>query len=439
MPARNAASSASSMRTGARLRERGRAISANSLERSTQSASSPEQRAPSSPLGTLAAMGVRLALETTAARGDRRALARGRPRRRHDASRESCSGSSIRVPSMRSRRGFRAASRSSRRRTGRRRRPRWRRRSSAPTRRLAWNRAGANLLSGIASALVAARRRGSRPVRGRRGRASRGARAHASTGRRARRTSSATSSTATASSRSSPSAGARRSRRSRRRRRSSSTPTIRSSRTSPTGASARFGSASTTRAMRGPALQHAADSKYCVRCGAPYEYAAAYVGHLGDYRCPECGHARPAARRRGARTSSCAGSVASRFRLVTPAGERRRSSSRFPGLYNVYNATAAAALALAVGASLEDVRAGLERFSAAFGRFERIPTGGKSVVLLLIKNPAGANEVRANARDGRSARSRASRSTTRSPTARTSRGSGTSTSSRSSSMSGSSS
>ena len=42
-----------------------------------------------------------------------------------------------------------------------------------------------------------------------------------------------------------------------------------------------------------PALQHAADSKYCVRCGTPYEYEAAYVGHLGAYRCPACGHARP--------------------------------------------------------------------------------------------------------------------------------------------------
>src|SRR5215211_2342300 len=40
-------------------------------------------------------------------------------------------------------------------------------------------------------------------------------------------------------------------------------------------------------------LQHAADSKYCLVCGTPYGYAAAYVGHLGDYRCPNCGHARP--------------------------------------------------------------------------------------------------------------------------------------------------
>jgi len=35
----------------------------------------------------------------------------------------------------------------------------------------------------------------------------------------------------------------------------------------------------------------------------------------------------------------------------------------------------------------------LERFGAAFGRFERIQTGDKSILLLLIKNPAGANEV----------------------------------------------
>ena len=42
-----------------------------------------------------------------------------------------------------------------------------------------------------------------------------------------------------------------------------------------------------------PSLQHAADSKHCVRCGTPYVYAAAYVGHLGDYSCPRGDHARP--------------------------------------------------------------------------------------------------------------------------------------------------
>jgi UDP-N-acetylmuramyl tripeptide synthase len=139
------------------------------------------------------------------------------------------------------------------------------------------------------------------------------------------------------------------------------------------------------------ALQHAADSKYCVRCGAPYEYAAIYVGHLGDYRCPQCDHRRPELDV-VATDIELRGLLAARFRLLAPAGTTEIELA-LPGLYNVYNATAAAALALSLGASLQDVREGLSRFSAAFGRFERIPAGGKSVVLLLIKNPAGANEV----------------------------------------------
>ena len=138
-------------------------------------------------------------------------------------------------------------------------------------------------------------------------------------------------------------------------------------------------------------LEHAADSKYCARCGAPYDFVAVYVGHLGDYRCPSCGHARPPLDV-AARDIELRGLHASRFRLVTDVGETEIELA-LPGLYNVYNATAAASLCLALDASLEDVRSGLARFSAAFGRFERIPAGGKSIVLLLIKNPAGANEV----------------------------------------------
>src|SRR5207245_8816501 len=92
-----------------------------------------------------------------------------------------------------------------------------------------------------------------------------------------------------------------------------------------------------------PALQHAADSKYCLRCGTPYEYAAAYVGHLGDYRCPACGHARPALDV-AARRVELRGTDGAAFDLVTPEGTRRVELA-LPGLYNVYNALAAATLA----------------------------------------------------------------------------------------------
>jgi UDP-N-acetylmuramyl tripeptide synthase len=138
-------------------------------------------------------------------------------------------------------------------------------------------------------------------------------------------------------------------------------------------------------------LQHAADSKYCVRCGAPYEYAAAYVGHLGDYRCPSCGHSRPTLSV-VARAIELAGLESVSFELVTPSGARRVRLD-VPGLYNVYNALAAASLALSLGSPLEEIVSGLESFTAAFGRFERITVGDRGLLMLLIKNPAGANEA----------------------------------------------
>ena len=138
-------------------------------------------------------------------------------------------------------------------------------------------------------------------------------------------------------------------------------------------------------------LPHAADSKYCRTCGAPYAYRAAYVGHLGDYVCLNCLDRRPELDV-AARSIELSGLESVAFDLVAPGGTRRVSLP-LPGLYNVYNALAASSLALVLGASLDEIEAGLGRFRAAFGRFERIPAGDKNVLLLLIKNPAGANEV----------------------------------------------
>ncbi len=147
-----------------------------------------------------------------------------------------------------------------------------------------------------------------------------------------------------------------------------------------------------------PTLQHAADSRYCIVCGTPYEFAAAYVGHLGDYRCPACGHSRPELQV-VAREIELRGLESAAFELVTPAGSVR-IELRLPGLYNVYNAVGAAALAQALGAGLDEIKVGLKRFAAAFGRFERIASGDKSILVLLIKNPAGANEVVRTLEDG---------------------------------------
>jgi UDP-N-acetylmuramyl tripeptide synthase len=140
-----------------------------------------------------------------------------------------------------------------------------------------------------------------------------------------------------------------------------------------------------------PELQHASDSKHCRRCGHPYAYEAVYLGHLGRYHCPNCGRRRPDAQVVATRVKLL-GMKGSEVDMRTPAGPM---SVRLPlpGLYNVYNALAAAASALALGAAAEHVRAGLEGAAAVFGRVETIAVAGRDVSILLVKNPAGANEV----------------------------------------------
>ena len=140
-----------------------------------------------------------------------------------------------------------------------------------------------------------------------------------------------------------------------------------------------------------PQLQHAFDAKHCRRCGHPYAYERAFVGHLGHYSCPNCGARRP--RPEVAATSiELDGMRGSRSTVRTPAGEIQLDLP-LPGLYNVYNALAAIAAGLRLGVAPQRIAAALAEMRAAFGRVETIEVAGKAVSILLVKNPAGANEV----------------------------------------------
>jgi lipid II isoglutaminyl synthase (glutamine-hydrolysing) len=140
-----------------------------------------------------------------------------------------------------------------------------------------------------------------------------------------------------------------------------------------------------------PELQHAHDAKHCRRCGAPYVYDRAFVGHLGHYSCPNCDADRPTPDVAAARIE-LHGISGSRVHITTPEGDLDLDLP-LPGLYNVYNALAAVTAGLRSGVSLDRVRGGLESMRAVFGRVETIEVAGKPVSILLIKNPAGANEV----------------------------------------------
>jgi lipid II isoglutaminyl synthase (glutamine-hydrolysing) len=140
-----------------------------------------------------------------------------------------------------------------------------------------------------------------------------------------------------------------------------------------------------------PGMAHAADSKHCRRCGAPYIYDYVFLGHLGHYHCEACGATRPAPAVAATRVV-LDGLRGARVTLRLGA-ESVDVALPLPGLYNVYNALAAAALGTALGATPAEIVAGLEATAAAFGRAETVSLGGRDLLLLLVKNPAGANEV----------------------------------------------
>jgi UDP-N-acetylmuramyl tripeptide synthase len=140
-----------------------------------------------------------------------------------------------------------------------------------------------------------------------------------------------------------------------------------------------------------PELQHAFDAKHCRRCGAPYAYERAFVGHLGHYSCPACGAERP--RPEVAATAiELRGMDGSLVELRTPLGPIEIDLP-LPGLYNVYNALAAVTAAIELGVESERIASALAGMRAAFGRVETIDVAGTALSILLIKNPAGANEV----------------------------------------------
>ena len=135
----------------------------------------------------------------------------------------------------------------------------------------------------------------------------------------------------------------------------------------------------------------AADSTFCVHCGAAYVYDAVYLGHLGAYRCPSGDHERGALQF-AARAVRPLGTQGTAFRLDAPDGGSEVLLP-LPGLYNVENALAAIATAHVLGVPTAVAVARLASFRAAFGRFERIEIHGRDVVLILFKNPTGANEA----------------------------------------------
>jgi UDP-N-acetylmuramyl tripeptide synthase len=134
-------------------------------------------------------------------------------------------------------------------------------------------------------------------------------------------------------------------------------------------------------------LPHAADARTCPRCGSTLIFDAVYVGHDGEYRCPNCDFARP-------RPDLTASHIKlDGFESLAATIDNTAIDFPLGGLYNAYNVLAAYAAARTIGLEPLYLKERIRTFQAAFGRQERIEFGGRKLNLVLSKNPAGFNET----------------------------------------------
>lgn len=138
-------------------------------------------------------------------------------------------------------------------------------------------------------------------------------------------------------------------------------------------------------------LPHAADVRACVRCGHDLAYRALYLSHLGNWYCPQCELQREELAIAG-RDIDLAGTES--LSLTVDRGSGVASFVvGVPGLYNAYNAVAAIAAADRLGVPDTAIRRALASFQSAFGRTQRLELDGRQLTLTLAKNPTGFNEV----------------------------------------------
>lgn len=129
------------------------------------------------------------------------------------------------------------------------------------------------------------------------------------------------------------------------------------------------------------------ESEFCPFCGTAYEYAFRTYSQLGGFYCPSCGYARETPDYSAEEVFLQDPDTSSFFAVFR--GKAALVSVNLGGIYNVYNALAAAAALREFGVGLSDVENALSEFGGAFGRMERF----ENVRMLLVKNPAGFTQT----------------------------------------------
>lgn len=133
------------------------------------------------------------------------------------------------------------------------------------------------------------------------------------------------------------------------------------------------------------------DAVYCIHCKTKYQYHYHTFGHLGGFYCEKCGYHRQDPE--VALTKVIEWKDASSVIGMDVFGSKVEAEVMLPGGYNLYNVLAATEVAHLIGLPDEKIVKVLGGLTTHFGRMEQVQLGKAPLHLVLVKNPAGFNEV----------------------------------------------
>lgn len=129
------------------------------------------------------------------------------------------------------------------------------------------------------------------------------------------------------------------------------------------------------------------DGIVCPKCHSVLKYRTVNYSSLGDFSCPNCNFKSPEIKYKIDKITSLNPNYSKFFIDGKPF------EVNVGGIYNVYNALTAVSVAYELGLSYEEIKNGLKKQKNVFGRQENIKLYDKNIIINLVKNPTGLNQV----------------------------------------------
>ncbi len=134
---------------------------------------------------------------------------------------------------------------------------------------------------------------------------------------------------------------------------------------------------------------HSVEGRLCPQCGSELVYANYNYSQLGDYKCPSCGFKRPTAKISARVYDDGNDGI---FMDIYGNGENLNITLPPGGTYNAYNALAAISLGKVLRVDDLVIKRAVGEHGQILGRMEMFSLGNKTIYLNLVKNPTGFNE-----------------------------------------------